>query len=112
MELIHEAGRFAEPDSSGATYVEQIRRRDLSLGTYSLRSGAVDPQSPHTEDEVYVVTAGRGMFTSGDETVDVAAGTVLFVPAGESHRFHDITENLAALVFFGPAEGANSTTVH
>ena len=41
----------------------------------------------------------------GDGTIDVAAGSVFFVPAREQHRFHDITEDLAVLVFFGPAEG-------
>jgi hypothetical protein len=28
------------------------------------------------------------------------------VPAHEVHRFHDISEDLALLVFFGPAEGS------
>jgi mannose-6-phosphate isomerase-like protein (cupin superfamily) len=27
----------------------------------------------------------------------------LFVPAGEEHRFHDVTEDMALLVFFAPA---------
>ena len=54
---------------------------------------------------MYAVTAGRGQFTGGGRTVEVAAGSVLFVPAGEAHRFHDITEDLAVLVFFGPAFG-------
>jgi mannose-6-phosphate isomerase-like protein (cupin superfamily) len=108
MESIRDAGKWAEPDGSGITYVEQFRRPDLSVGTYSLRVGALDTQSPHTEDEVYVVTAGRAQLTSGDRTLPVAAGDVLFVPAGEAHRFHDIVEDLALLVFFGPAYGARS----
>ena len=109
MELIKDAGQYAEPDTSGASYEEHLRRPDLSLGTYSLKAGAVDPQDPHDEDEIYVVTAGRGRFTSGDETIDVGAGSVFFVPAHEVHRFHDVTEDLAVLVFFGPAEGSRAT---
>ena len=105
MDVVPEAGKYAEPDSTGATYVEHLHRTDLSVGTYSLRAGAIDPQSPHAEDEVYVITTGRAKFTGGGQTVDAAAGSVLFVPAGEPHRFHDITEDIAALVFFGPAEG-------
>jgi mannose-6-phosphate isomerase-like protein (cupin superfamily) len=106
VEIIDAAGVYADPGEAGAGYVEQLRRSDLSLGTYCLRAGAVDRQSPHAEDEVYVVTAGKGRFTSGGQTVDVAEGTVLFVPAHEPHRFHDITADLALLVFFGPAEGS------
>jgi len=109
VEIIAAAGRFAAPDASGATYEEHLRRADLSIGTYCLRMGAADPQSPHDEDEVYVVMSGRGRFTGGDQTVDVSAGSVFFVPAEEAHRFHDITEDLAVLVFFGPAEGTRST---
>jgi mannose-6-phosphate isomerase-like protein (cupin superfamily) len=109
VEVISAAGQYAEPDASGASYEEHLRRPDLSLGTYSLRVGAVDTQDPHDEDEVYVVTAGSGRFTSGAETIDVTAGSVFFVPAHEVHRFHDVTEDLAVLVFFGPAEGTRAT---
>ena len=40
---------------------------DLSGGLYMLEAGATDPQSPHTEDELYVVMSGRGRVTVGDE---------------------------------------------
>lgn len=106
METFKDAGLFGGLDDSGTGYVEHLRRPDLSLGTYSLRAGAEDLQSPHTEDEIYVVTAGRAKFTSSGETIEVAAGSVFFVAAQEEHRFHDITEDLSVLVFFGPAEGA------
>jgi mannose-6-phosphate isomerase-like protein (cupin superfamily) len=35
-------------------------------------------------------------------TVEVTPGTALYVPAGEEHRFHDITEDLTVVVFFAP----------
>jgi mannose-6-phosphate isomerase-like protein (cupin superfamily) len=108
VKVIERAGRWAEPDATGATYVEHLATVDLSIGTYSLLAGATDTQSPHTEDEVYVVTAGRAQFTSGHDTVAVEPGTVLFVPAKEEHRFHDITEDLVLLVFFGPAYGTRA----
>jgi quercetin dioxygenase-like cupin family protein len=100
-----DAGRFGDLDDDGTGYAEHLRVPDLSMGTYSLRAGAEDSQDPHTEDEVYVVTAGRAKFTSEGETIDVEAGSVFFVAAHEVHRFHDITEDLSVLVFFGPAEG-------
>ena len=110
VDIIAGAGEFAEPDTTGATYVEQFRRPDMSVGTYSLHAGAVDPQRPHTEDEVYAVVSGHGRFTSGGQTVDVRAGSVFFVPAGEAHRFHDIREGLAVLVVFGPAYGTRTAS--
>lgn len=110
MEIIEQAGRWTEPGSTGAGYVEHLTVPDLSVGTYSLRAGAADPQQPHAEDEVYVIVAGSGQFTSGGNTVSVQAGTVLYVPAHEPHRFHDNTEDLTVLVFFGPAEGSAGTS--
>jgi mannose-6-phosphate isomerase-like protein (cupin superfamily) len=95
---------LAARDAAGRLYHEFIRSHDLSVGIYVLAAGAEDPQSPHTEDEVYHVIAGRARLTVGDEVVDVAAGAVVFVPADAPHRFHDITEELVALVVFGPAE--------
>ena len=106
MRVIAEAGVWAEPDGTGASYVEHLATASLSVGTYSIRAGASDPQSPHGEDEVYVVTAGAAQFTGGGTTTHVSAGAVLFVPAGEQHRFHDVTETLSLLVFFAPAYGS------
>jgi quercetin dioxygenase-like cupin family protein len=41
---------------------------------------------------------------AGEEDREVAAGSVIFVAAEVEHRFHDISEELAVLVFFAPAE--------
>jgi len=87
-----------------AAYVEQHRSADLSIGRYVVPAGAADPQSPHTEDEVYVVLAGRGRLVGPDGEVPVQAGSVVFVAAGEEHRFTDVTEDLHVAVVFGPAE--------
>jgi mannose-6-phosphate isomerase-like protein (cupin superfamily) len=90
---------------TAAHYVEHLSVPDLSVGTYVIPRGADDPQSPHTEDELYVVQSGRGRFWTPDRTVDVSAGSLIFVPAHESHRFVDVDEDLTVLVVFGPAEG-------
>jgi mannose-6-phosphate isomerase-like protein (cupin superfamily) len=96
------------PLESDNPYQEFLRSPDLSVGVYRLRPGATDSQQPHKEDELYYVLAGRAKFTADGETVEVAAGMCLFVPAFESHRFHDITEPLEVLVVFGPAEGSRN----
>ena len=103
MRIIDGAGKFTRAD--GATHwVEQLRVPDLSVGTYSIPAGSVDDQAPHSEDEIYVVTAGRAMFEAGGDRVAVGPGSVIYVPAGEVHRFADVGEDLATVVFFAPAE--------
>ncbi len=104
MRILSETGRFRAPADGNADYVEQFRVPSMSIGTYCLAVGAIDGQSPHREDEIYVVTAGRARFVSDDGEADVKPGDVIFVPAGEGHRFIDVTEALSLLVLFAPPE--------
>jgi mannose-6-phosphate isomerase-like protein (cupin superfamily) len=90
--------------ASGRLYHEFLSVPDLSGGLYVLEAGATDPQSPHTEDELYVVMSGRARVTVDGEQREIRAGSVIFVAAGVEHRFHDIEERLVLLVAFGPAE--------
>ena len=92
--------------AEGAPYHEFLSVPDLSGGLYVLEAGATDRQMPHTEDELYVVMSGRARMTVGDEVRDVRVGSVVFVAAGVSHRFHDIEERLVLIVAFGPAENS------
>ena len=85
-------------------YQEFLRVPSMSLGVYRLRKGAKDPQSPHREDEVYVVIQGQATMEVDGRRLDMAPGAILFVPAGADHRFIDIQEDLEVLVFFAPAE--------
>jgi mannose-6-phosphate isomerase-like protein (cupin superfamily) len=89
---------------SGRLYHEFISVPDLSGGLYVLDAGSIDPQSPHGEDELYVVMSGRAKVMVGGEVRQVHEGFVIFVAAGVEHRFHDIEERLVLLVMFGPAE--------
>ena len=101
-------GRVAEIEharsQSGKLYREFLRVPSMSAGLYVLPPGATDPQRPHHEDEMYFVVRGRARFQAGDEDTEVYAGSVLFVAAEVEHKFHEITEELAVLVFFAPAE--------
>ena len=92
--------------TDGQLYREFLRVPDLSAGLYVLAAGAADPQSPHSEDELYYVVSGRCAVTVGNETSEVSAGSLVFVAASVPHRFHAITERLQILAVFGPAEGA------
>lgn len=89
---------------SGKLYREFLRVPAMSAGLYVLSPGATDPQRPHHEDEMYYVVRGKARFKAGNEDREISAGSVLFVAAEVEHRFYDIVEELAVLVFFAPAE--------
>jgi mannose-6-phosphate isomerase-like protein (cupin superfamily) len=109
VNVIAGAGAFTPPGAAEVHWVEQLRVPDLSVGTYSIAAGGTDGQTPHTEDEIYVVTAGRATIESGGERAEVGPGSVIFVPAREVHRFTGVTEDLALLVIFAPAEESRAT---
>jgi quercetin dioxygenase-like cupin family protein len=89
---------------SGKLYSEFLRVPAMSAGLYVLPAGATDLQRPHHEDEMYYVVRGKARFKAGNQDQVISAGSVLFVAAEVEHRFYDITDELAVLVFFAPAE--------
>ena len=109
MRIFADAGTYTPPDGGDPNHwVVHISSDDLSLGTYSIPAGGLDDQTPHTEDEVYVVQTGRATLVTASGTVPVEPGSVVFVPAGETHRFTDITEDLALVVVFAPRYGSRA----
>jgi len=86
------------------SYFEFLRKASLSAGIYEIPAGARDTQSPHSEDEVYYVVRGRARVRVGAEDREVRPGSLIFVPAREEHRFHDIVARLTLLVIFAPPE--------
>ena len=81
----------------------------LSLTVARWPAGSIDDQTPHTEDEVYHVTAGRARLVIGDGSFPVGPGSVAFVAAGVEHRFVAIEEDLEVLVFWSPARHSNAS---
>ena len=65
-----------------------------------------DPQKPHTRDEVYFVVRGKGLFFDGEQRQAVEAGSFIFVPAGQVHRFEEFSSDFTVWVaFYGPEGG-------
>ncbi len=109
MQVLESAGLFSAPEAGhNRHWVEHLRTEDLSVGTYSVPLEGRDDQTPHTEDEIYVVLTGRGELQTPTATVAVQPGSVIFVPAREEHRFVNLTEPLTVLVVFAPAEGSRA----
>lgn len=98
---------ISQHQDSNKLYLEFLKVPDLSMGLYVLPAGGTDPQSPHTEDEVYYVVSGKAKIKVADEDRDVQAGSIVYVEKNVEHRFHSIEEELTVIVFFAPAEYAN-----
>lgn len=69
------------------------------------KPGKVDKQSPHEQDELYIVASGNGIFIKADEQYNFVTGDMLFVPAGVPHHFENYTGDFAVWVIFYGKKG-------
>jgi mannose-6-phosphate isomerase-like protein (cupin superfamily) len=98
------------PGPNGERFAAQFEHGSLVVEIYAPRE--IDPQTPHTRDEVYIVAQGRGEFVCEDRRLIFAPGDFLFAAAGEVHRFENFSDDLLVWVlFYGPEGGeANQST--
>ena len=99
LEQIVEAARVA-----GDQWREFLRAGMFSAGVYRLSAGETDHQTPHAEDEIYYVIAGRAELEVEGKRQAVEPGSIAFVTKLAEHRFVDIAEDLELLVIFAPPE--------
>jgi mannose-6-phosphate isomerase-like protein (cupin superfamily) len=102
--------RFTIPDALaripgpiGERSVTVFERGTLTLKVYAPRG--VDPQTPHTRDELYVVVQGRGTFVREGSRIAFGPGDCLFAAAGDEHRFVDFSDDLVVWVIFYGVQG-------
>lgn len=89
---------------AGEPFTVALAHGTMSVEVYAPRGH--DPQTPHEQDELYIVLQGRAVLEVEGERQDAPSGTVLFVPAHARHRFHELSADFAAwVVFWGPPGG-------
>ncbi len=91
------------PRPDGERSIELFRHGTLTVKLYAPRG--TDLQTPHTRDEIYVIATGTGRFLCGGQETSFGVGDMLFVAAGEEHRFVEFTDDFATWVFFYGPEG-------
>jgi mannose-6-phosphate isomerase-like protein (cupin superfamily) len=80
-----------------------LRHGTMRVGLYA--PPGHDAQTPHTQDELYIIVSGSGTFIKNGERRKFKAQDVLFVEAGAEHRFEDFTPEFATWVIFWGADG-------
>ena len=86
--------RFTTMMKRGSMLVEYYAPKDKDL------------QTPHRQDELYVIANGNGIFNRDGEKINCKTGDVLFVPAGKKHHFEDFSGDFATwVIFYGPDGG-------
>lgn len=87
-----------------AYFAKLFEHGTLQLEVY--KPEKVDNQTPHSQDEIYIVISGSGEFLNNGERTSFGPGDFLFVPAGVEHRFENFTDDFATwVIFYGPVGG-------
>lgn len=88
----------------GERFATIFRHGSLLVEIYAPRG--LDPQKPHTRDEIYFVIAGSGEYICGSIRKSFGPTDLLFAAAGVEHRFENFSDDLAVWVlFYGPEGG-------
>ena len=80
----------------------------LKHGTMTIEYFApqeTDTQTPHKQDEIYVIIKGHATFYRDGERTSCKKNDVLFVPAGMEHWFENFSDDFATWVIFYGADG-------
>lgn len=64
-----------------------------------------DYQTPHEQDELYIVVKGSGTLFRHDVAFPFVAGDVLFVPAREHHHFENMSGDIVMWAVFWGVKG-------
>lgn len=95
------------PDAEGRRFATIFHHGSLLVEIYAPRG--IDPQKPHSRDEVYFVAAGHGEYVCGETRQSFDPTDLLFAAAGVEHRFENFSEDLVVWVLFYGPEGGEST---
>ncbi len=96
----------AWPD--GAPFVAMMTGGTMTLEVFAPGQSCADEdlQTAHTQDELYLVQAGRGEILIRDKRFKAARGDAFFVPAGVKHHFENFSRDFVTwVVFYGPQGG-------
>jgi mannose-6-phosphate isomerase-like protein (cupin superfamily) len=101
------AAQLPEQSASQLRFATLLRHGAMSVELYAPQGR--DAQTPHRQDELYVVISGNGAFLNGGARHPFGPGDVLFVPAGVEHRFEDFSDDFQTwVIFYGPDGGEGS----
>lgn len=88
----------------GVWDADMIRHGTMSVSIFAPKQ--TDFQTPHTQDELYIIVSGTGEFVNDGVSYSFGPGDVLFVAAHVEHRFVQFSPDFVCwVVFYGPEGG-------
>lgn len=77
----------------------QFGSRNLVVTWVDCEPGGEQQMHVHqAEEQVYVIVRGSGLMKTGNETQEVSAGTLIFVPPGTAHAIRNTGDDTLTFV--------------
>ena len=103
--------------------MEQLLRQSDFPFTVVMKNGSmtveyfspqeIDQQTPHKQDELYVIIKGHATLCREGERIRCTKTDIVFVPAGMNHWFENFSDDFATwVIFYGPAGGEKNQLLH
>src|SRR6185369_576962 len=91
--LLEALSKVQDPQSR--RFAEILKQGNLSVERFSAYR---ELEKPHARDVAYMVVQGTGVFICGERRVNFETGDFLFTPAGMTHRFDRLTEDVVVWI--------------
>ncbi len=102
-QYFREIGNAALFNPEKATKADLFAGRQLFVGLNCFEPGQTQRSHTHAgADKFYLLVSGRARMTVGEETREVAAGTVVWAPADVPHGVAEALERTVMLVGIAP----------
>lgn len=96
-------GPVSQQWPEGQRFVHALSHGSMSVELYQPLH--IDWQTPHTQDELYIIHSGTGQLVIENDVHAVEPGMVFFVPAGSKHCFENFSEGFTTWVIFWGLDG-------
>lgn len=110
--IIEALGQLPAPPTKawpeGAPFMAMMASGTMTLEVFAPGQSCADEdlQTAHTQDELYLVQAGRSEILIRGQRFKAARGDAFFVPAGVKHRFENFSQDFVTwVVLYGPQGG-------
>lgn len=101
-EIIPLAEAIARVQAEPVPYALLFERGELAVELF-IPHGK-DVQSPHEQDELYLIQCGAAVLLRNEQRITCAAGDVIYVPAGMPHRFESFSNDFRTwVIYLGPS---------
>lgn len=81
---------------------------DIAFGQWELAPNAIYHGHKHEIPEIYYIVSGKALWTVGDETTEVSAGTAIYTKPGAVHKMVNLTDEVVKAVWIWWAPNGNT----